>query len=187
MVLVISLNPFTAGIVALALSDSAFEAERFRAGIQSIDAVKPKPPTPWVSIIYKRGGTLFCPRPSKAASRGGETTEIGNRVIIFQGVSQGALSIPSDFIEQFRNKKRHPTIEDDEIIYSNAALLGGETVIGSRSRIGGNVCITDSIPPVTKVMLKRPELVYFENNNERLKKPGNSKIAKLLRNVAKAS
>jgi serine O-acetyltransferase len=95
----------------------------------------------------------------------GETTEIGNRVRIYQGVTLGALSIPSDAVELFRNKKRPPTIEDDVIIYSNATLLGGQTVIGARSIIGGNVLITESVPPDTKVMLKRPELVYTGNNH----------------------
>jgi serine O-acetyltransferase len=95
----------------------------------------------------------------------GETTEIGKRVRIYQGVTLGALSIPSDAVELFRNKKRHPTIEDDVIIYSNATLLGGQTIIGARSIIGGNVWITESVPPDTKVMLKRPELVYTGNNH----------------------
>ena len=97
----------------------------------------------------------------------GETTEIGKRVRIYQGVTLGALSIPSDSVEFFRNKKRHPTIEDDVIIYSNATILGGETVIGARSTIGGNVWIIDeSVPPNTKVVLKRPELIYLGNNSK---------------------
>ena len=96
----------------------------------------------------------------------GETTQIGNRVRIYQGVTLGALSIPSETVDDFRNKKRHPTIEDDVIIYSNATLLGGETVIGARSVIGGNVWITESVPADTKVILKRPELVYSGNNHQ---------------------
>jgi serine O-acetyltransferase len=94
----------------------------------------------------------------------GETTEIGNRVRIYQGVTLGALSIPRDTVDRFRDKKRHPTVGDDVIIYSNATLLGAETVIGARSIIGGNVWITESVPPDTKVLLKRPELVYIGNN-----------------------
>lgn len=94
----------------------------------------------------------------------GETTEIGNRVRLYQGVTLGALSLPRDAGNRLRNKKRHPTIEDDVIIYSNATILGGETVIGARSVIGGNVWITESVPPDTKVLLKRPELVYIGNN-----------------------
>jgi serine O-acetyltransferase len=90
----------------------------------------------------------------------GETTEIGNHVRIYQGVTLGALSLPRDAGEKLRDKKRHPTIEDDVIIYSGATILGGGTVIGARSIIGGNVWVTESVPPDTKVFLKRPELIY---------------------------
>lgn len=90
----------------------------------------------------------------------GETTEIGNRVRLYQGVTLGALSLPKDAGELYRNKKRHPTIEDDAIIYAGATILGGETVIGARSVIGGNVWLTESVPPDTKVFLKTPELVF---------------------------
>lgn len=97
----------------------------------------------------------------------GETTEIGNRVRLYQGVTLGALSMPKEAVESFRNKKRHPTIEDDVIIYSNTTILGGETVIGARSTIGGNAWITESVPPDTKVYLKKPELVYAGNGENR--------------------
>lgn len=90
----------------------------------------------------------------------GETSEIGNRVRIYQGVTLGALSLPKDAGEALRNKKRHPTIEDDVIIYSGATVLGGETVIGAGSVIGGNVWIMESVPPDTKVLAKKPELIY---------------------------
>ena len=90
----------------------------------------------------------------------GETTEIGKHVRLYQGVTLGALSLPRDAGELFRNKKRHPTIEDEVIIYAGATILGGETVIGARSVIGGNVWITDSVPPDTKVFLKKPELIF---------------------------
>jgi serine O-acetyltransferase len=93
----------------------------------------------------------------------GETTVIGKRVRLYQGVTLGALSVPRGATETLRAKKRHPTIEDDVIIYSGATVLGGETIIGARSVIGGNVWITESIPPDTKVFLKRPELVVQEN------------------------
>ncbi len=91
----------------------------------------------------------------------GETTEIGNRVRLYQGVTLGALSLPRNAEKHFRDKKRHPTIEDDVTIYSNATLLGKDAVIGARSVIGGNVWITEKVPPDTKVILKRPELVYI--------------------------
>jgi serine O-acetyltransferase len=92
----------------------------------------------------------------------GETTTIGDRVRIYQGVTLGALSLSKDEVERLRNKKRHPTIEDDVIIYSNATILGGKTVIGARSVIGGNVWLTESVPPDTTVFLKKPELVITE-------------------------
>jgi len=92
----------------------------------------------------------------------GETSLIGNRVRIYQGVTLGALSIPRGAIEKLRTQKRHPTIEDDVIIYAGATILGGDTVIGARSVIGGNVWITESVPSDTKVFLKRPELVIEE-------------------------
>ena len=90
----------------------------------------------------------------------GETTEIGKNVRIYQNVTLGALSLPEDARNHFRGKKRHPTIEDDVIIYSGATILGGDTVIGARAVVGGNVWITESVPPDTKVLLKTPELIY---------------------------
>ena len=102
----------------------------------------------------------------------GETTEIGHNVRIYQGVTLGAISLPKNAGDQFRHKKRHPTIEDDVIIYSNTTVLGGETVIGARSVIGGNIWITESVPPDTKVLLKRPELIYAGNGRKKMKKRG---------------
>ncbi len=90
----------------------------------------------------------------------GETTVIGKNVRIYQGVTLGALSVPKDAEESLRGKKRHPTIEDDVIIYSGATILGGDTVIGARSVIGGNVWLTKSVPPDTKVMMEVPRLIY---------------------------
>jgi len=90
----------------------------------------------------------------------GETTVIGRNVRIYQGVTLGALSLPKDAGERLRGEKRHPTIEDDVIIYSGATILGGDTVIGARSVIGGNVWITESVPPDTKVLLETPRLIY---------------------------
>lgn len=90
----------------------------------------------------------------------GETTRIGDNVRIYQGVTLGALSLPADAGNRLRGRKRHPTIEDDVIIYSGATILGGETVIGARSVIGGNVWITESIPPDTRVLMEPPKLIY---------------------------
>ncbi len=97
----------------------------------------------------------------------GETTVIGRRVRLYQGVTLGALSLPRDAGETLRNKKRHPTIEDDVIIYSGATILGGETVIGTESVIGGNVWLTESVPPKTRVVLKTPELLFTGHEDRR--------------------
>lgn len=91
----------------------------------------------------------------------GATSRIGSRVRVYQGVTLGALSLPKGAGALLKNTRRHPTIEDDVIIYANATILGGETVIGARSIVGGNVWLTESIGPDTKVILKQPELVYL--------------------------
>ena len=109
----------------------------------------------------------------------GETTEIGNRVRIYQGVTLGALSMPKAAVESFRDKKRHPTIEDNVIIYSNTTILGGDTVIGARTTVGGNVWITESVPPDTKVYLKKPELIYSGNGHKLTDKERRKMIAQL--------
>ena len=96
----------------------------------------------------------------------GETVHIGNRVRIYQGVTLGALSLPKDAVELLRGKKRHPTIEEDVIIYAGATILGGETVIGAKSVIGGNVWLTESVPPETKVFIKKPELILKDDSRE---------------------
>ncbi len=90
----------------------------------------------------------------------GETTVIGNNVRLYQGVTLGALSLPKDAGAKMRGKKRHPNIEDDVIIYSGATILGGETTIGARSVIGGNVWLTESVPPDMQVLMERPKLIY---------------------------
>jgi len=63
-------------------------------------------------------------------------------------------------VKILRNRKRHPTIEDDVIIYLRYNHSGGDTVIGARSVIGGNVWLTESVPPDTQVYMKKPELVF---------------------------
>ncbi len=85
----------------------------------------------------------------------GETAVIGNDVKIYQGVTLGALSVSKDKAEE----KRHPTIEDNVIIYANATILGGKTVIGRGSVIGGNVWITESIPAQSLVYHKSEIIV----------------------------
>jgi serine O-acetyltransferase len=87
----------------------------------------------------------------------GETTEIGDNVKLYQGVTLGALSFPTDEEGNVRRGfKRHPTIEDDVVIYSNASILGPVT-IGRGSAIGGNVFLTHDIEPGSKVTIEKPE------------------------------
>jgi len=82
----------------------------------------------------------------------GETTEIGDRVKLYQGVTLGALSFPMDGEGKLvRDKKRHPTIEDEVVVYAGATILGGNTVIGKGSVIGSNVWLTRSVPPYSKI------------------------------------
>ncbi len=92
----------------------------------------------------------------------GETTTIGNYVKIYQGVTLGALSIPKNS-QEINGVKRHPTIEDDVCIYSGATILGGKTKIGTGSVIGGNVWITKSIKPHTKVYIGKPDLIVIRD------------------------
>ncbi len=88
----------------------------------------------------------------------GETTVIGKRVKIYQGVTLGALSTRGG--QSLRGVRRHPTLEDDVTVYSGASILGGETVVGNGAVISGNVFVTKSVPPNTRVTVKNPELQY---------------------------
>ncbi len=94
----------------------------------------------------------------------GETTIIGNHVKIYQGVTLGALSVT----KKLASYKRHPTIEDNVVIYSGATILGGETVIGKGSIIGGNVWLTNSVPCNSVVYHKSEvtvkDLIPMESN-----------------------
>ena len=90
----------------------------------------------------------------------GETCDIGKNVKLYQGVTLGALSFPRDEVtgEILRDIKRHPTIEDEVVIYANATILGGQTVIGHHSVIGSSAWITRSIAPGTTVTIESPRL-----------------------------
>jgi serine O-acetyltransferase len=89
----------------------------------------------------------------------GETSDIGEGVKLYQGVTLGALSFPRDASGQIiRGRKRHPTVESGSTLYANATVLGGQTVIGAESVIGGSVFLTRSVPPRSRVSLKEPEL-----------------------------
>ena len=89
----------------------------------------------------------------------GETCEIGNHVKLYQGVTLGALSFATDGDGNLvRGTKRHPTLEDGVVIYANATVLGGKTVVGHDSIIGSSVWLTQSVLPHTTVVLEKPKL-----------------------------
>jgi serine O-acetyltransferase len=89
----------------------------------------------------------------------GETCEIGEHVKIYQGVTLGALSFPKDENgELVRGTKRHPTLDDNVVIYANATVLGGRTIVGHDSVIGSSVWLTESVDPFTTVVMEKPRL-----------------------------
>ncbi len=89
----------------------------------------------------------------------GETCDIGDHVKLYQGVTLGALSFPRDASGNIiRGMKRHPTLENDVVVYANATILGGETVIGHHGVIGSSVWLTHSVDPYTVVSLEKPSL-----------------------------
>ena len=90
----------------------------------------------------------------------GETTEIGNNVKIYQGVTLGALSVD----KSMKGKKRHPTLQDNVIVYSGSTILGGETVIGHDTVVGGNVWLTKSVPP-NSVVYHESQVVIRESRD----------------------
>lgn len=92
----------------------------------------------------------------------GESTIIGDNVKMYQGVTLGALSVD----KALAKSKRHPTIEDDTVIYAQAVILGGETVIGRNSVIGGNVWLTESVPPFSYVHQESKATVRQKTDKE---------------------
>jgi serine O-acetyltransferase len=91
----------------------------------------------------------------------GETCDIGRNVKLYQGVTLGALSFPRDSAGNIiRGMKRHPTLEDEVVVYANATILGGDTVIGRQAVIGSNVWLTHSVAPHTVVTLEKPQLRF---------------------------
>jgi serine O-acetyltransferase len=89
----------------------------------------------------------------------GETTNIGDGVKLYQGVTLGALSFPRDSSGHIiRGRKRHPTVENGSTLYANATVLGGQTTVGADSVIGGSVFLARSVPARSRVSLKEPEL-----------------------------
>ena len=97
----------------------------------------------------------------------GETSIIGDRVRIYQGVTLGGANFEVDRHGRLmRDNKRHPTIEDDCILYAGAVILGGDTVVGKGSVIGGSVWLTHSVPPFTQVTLNSQQKRMIPLNGE---------------------
>lgn len=97
----------------------------------------------------------------------GSSTIIGNNVRVYQGVTLGALSTRAG--QKLKGTKRHPTIEDNVIIYSGASILGGETVIGEGAVIGSNAFITSSVAAGSKVSIKNQELIIKDGETQVVK------------------
>jgi serine O-acetyltransferase len=98
----------------------------------------------------------------------GETTEIGDNVKLYQGVTLGALSFPKDEKGQIiKGRKRHPTIGNNVVVYSGATLLGANAVVGDNVVIGGNVWITSPVASGTQITIARPELKYKKEKVKR--------------------
>jgi serine O-acetyltransferase len=103
----------------------------------------------------------------------GETTQIGHHVKLYQGVTLGARSFPLD--EQghpIKHVKRHPTVEDSVVIYAHATILGGDTVIGAGSTIGGNVFLMESVAPGSFVTIERHQLRIRSGGKDPLRPRG---------------
>jgi serine O-acetyltransferase len=98
----------------------------------------------------------------------GETTQIGEYVRIYQGVTLGALSLRAG--QSLRGLKRHPTLENNVTVYAGASILGGDTVIGEGVVIGSNVFITRSVAGKTNVSMKTPELQYTNKASKKSKR-----------------
>ena len=92
----------------------------------------------------------------------GESTIIGDNVKMYQGVTLGALSVD----KALAKSKRHPTIEDDTVIYAQAVILGGDTVVGRNSVIGGNVWLTESVPPYSYVYQENKATIRQKTEKE---------------------
>lgn len=99
----------------------------------------------------------------------GATAVIGARVRLYQGVTLGALSLPKHKVQALRaGGKRHPTLEDDVVVYAGATILGGETVIGRGSVIGGNAWIVESVPPGSRVSVRIDTVAKYPSSSATL-------------------
>ncbi|QDU94672.1 serine O-acetyltransferase [Lignipirellula cremea] len=107
----------------------------------------------------------------------GETCHIGDHVKLYQGVTLGALSFPTDSDGKLiRDAKRHPTLEDNVVIYASATVLGGKTVIGHDSVIGSSVWLTSSVAPMSTVIMEKPKLRIRAETPDELKAEVNYQI-----------
>jgi serine O-acetyltransferase len=107
----------------------------------------------------------------------GETCQIGEHVKIYQGVTLGALSFDTDDDGNLvRGHKRHPTVEDHVVIYANATVLGGKTVVGHHSVVGSSVWLTKTVEPHTTVLLEKPKLRVRSELPEELQAKANYEI-----------
>jgi serine O-acetyltransferase len=107
----------------------------------------------------------------------GETCHIGERVKLYQGVTLGALSFATDGDGNLvRGQKRHPTIEDRVVVYANATILGGRTVVGHDSIVGSSVWLTSSVAPHSTVVMERPRLRIKDETPDDLRPEVNYQI-----------
>jgi len=114
----------------------------------------------------------------------GETAVIGQRVRLYQGVTLGALSLPSHRVAELRHgPKRHPTLEDDVVVYAGATILGGSTVIGRGSVIGGNCWVVESVPPGSRVAVRTEVEVRASGERPRDGSPRPVSLSPSLRGV----
>ncbi len=99
----------------------------------------------------------------------GETTKLGARVKIYQGVSFIAKSLAG--VKRLRGQKRHPTVEDDVTIYASATVMGGDTVVGANSTVGANVFLTHSVPPNSLVYYEEKQIEIVQKRSHQLRPP----------------
>lgn len=154
----------------------AISVQRLAHELYKLDV--PLLPRVWTEIAHSRTGIDIHPG-AKLGRRCfidhgtgvviGETCEIGDNVKIYQGVTLGALA-PA-FGQTLRGQKRHPTIEDDVVIYAGTTILGGETVIGKGSTIGGNVFLTHSVAAGNVVAVEQPKLKLRERGKKKPSEP----------------
>ncbi len=148
------------GFMAIAIYRLAHEL--YKLGVQIVPRILTEHAHEITGIDIHPGAEIGCPFFIDHGTGVviGETTTIGKNVKIYQGVTLGALSVD----KSLSNVKRHPTIHDDVILYSQAVILGGETVIGKGSIIGGNAWVTQSVPS-NSIVFSKMEMKVRSNEN----------------------